>query len=500
MPTVLENVLDQALDIAGSLAHSDSLTPLTNESSMLGSAISGQTGSGASITNSGGTIIVTGLTGMTAQSVGRFLTISGAATGANNGTFLIVELNSATSVDISNASGATDANNGSIIWTERNSYSLQDDLNYVRTDRAAIKGVAYDQPIPTYTRCTDTVTLIPANLSNIAGKTTDAKSLVVNRKFENAIVGVGDGYTVMTGVGLFSWADATNRTGVPLYDGADAGNDRACYVEIIDPETESALEVLTGAKAGERIFGFTRAGVSGVDGYSVEVQFRSVMKGDSIANSTVYTWESGQPSIVDLYYGFRECLDTMDETALRVVLTNGIIGDADLSQDITDVRTTIGISDDVTDLAGLLTNTSNFYIFSDLPDGTPSVVEALNTLNEQIGDRNYSGSILSDGYTITQSLQQLANAITVGATGITKIVERLSSDINAGTPHTIPGGNSYTPDNTDNGTGMWVFTRGILRSPGPVVDGNYYDETSTTEITFYSTLKAGDHIHYFITS
>ena len=57
------------------------------------------------------------------------------------------------------------------VWTERNPYSLQDDLNYERTDRAAIKGVGYDAPIPTYQRPTAVGTNVPANLSNIATKT-----------------------------------------------------------------------------------------------------------------------------------------------------------------------------------------------------------------------------------------------------------------------------------------------------------------------------------------
>lgn len=65
-------------------------------------------------------ITVTGLTGMSSSSVGRFLTITGAATGANNGTFQIVAYVSATSVRIRNAAGvAPDANNGAITWTER---------------------------------------------------------------------------------------------------------------------------------------------------------------------------------------------------------------------------------------------------------------------------------------------------------------------------------------------------------------------------------------------
>lgn len=83
--------------------------------------ITGQTGAAASIVAgaAGGHVRVTGVTGMTAASVGNYLTISGAASGGNNGTFLIAVYTSATSVDVVNGSGVTgDANNGAITWTE----------------------------------------------------------------------------------------------------------------------------------------------------------------------------------------------------------------------------------------------------------------------------------------------------------------------------------------------------------------------------------------------
>jgi hypothetical protein len=66
----------------------------------------------------GGQITLTGLNGMRAQDVGRDITISGAATVANNGTFPISSFIDATSVKVTNAAGvAPDANNGAISWT-----------------------------------------------------------------------------------------------------------------------------------------------------------------------------------------------------------------------------------------------------------------------------------------------------------------------------------------------------------------------------------------------
>lgn len=496
-----DNALDQQLDIAGSLNQTDDLTTLTDESSCFGQALTGQSGAAASITVTA-VVTVTGLSGMTAGSVGNFLTLTGAATGANNGTFLISVFNSPTSVEIINASAATDGNNGSISWTERQPYSLEDDLNYTRSDRALIKGVDYDADIPTYFRCTDQSVAVPANLSNVAGKTLDAKSFVTNRLSPDESVSVGDGYITISGsFGTFPYADAIDVTGVPIFDGFDAGNDESVYVELIADGYTDGMSVLGGPNAGDRIFGRARQGTSGVDGYSVEIEFRSVTIGDDISTSSAYTWEAGQSPIIDVYYPFRDCLDTMDENAFRTTLVNGLIGDAKLRQDTINLQMTIGVGDGDTDLSGRLTNLVDFFPFSDLPDGTPTVVEALNTLNEQIGDRTYTGSIIgdNDGYTITETLQNLADAIGVSS-AVVRTIERLTSEISAGTPHTLPGGLSYTLDGTDNGRNMWVFWRGVLRDPGIVSDGNDYEETDTTTITPYRKVRDGDHINYFILS
>ncbi len=621
MPTYLVNRLDPALDVLGTVTQSATST-LGDEPNQFGGALSGQTGAAANITAFASPLAtLTGLTGMTTQSVGRFLTISGAATGANNGTFLIAAYISATSVQIVNASAvAPDGNNGAITWTERNSYSLQDDLNFTRTDRRLVKGTTnfYDA-VPTYQRPTAVGTNVPANLTNIAAKTTDAKALTATRKFASATTATGNTAITAYSTGNFQHATATDRTGVPIQDGADAANLDACYVEIIDPVDEQGLVVLGGGNAGQRVYGFTRvgtpvaatgtittvAGASLVDGEtfvlndginaavtfefdnnasvvptatlravaftagdsadtvrdtiiaavtaaptlaisavsggaatvsltndnvgyfgnktitetvanvgfvvagmsggtgsasanSVEVKFYSIAPGAPISTANAYTWEAGQPTTVDLYYGYRERLDNLSDTALRTTLTNGIVGDASIRQELENLRDVIdtGLTSTATSLTGLLTNTGSFYVFSNLPDATPSVVEALNTINAQIGIRDYTGPYLTDGQTTTASLQALSNAI--AASSQIRVIERLAADVNAGTAHTLPGGNTYVLDGTNNGLYLWVFWRGLLKDPGPVVDGNDYEETSTTQITPYSKIKSGDHISWVI--
>lgn len=316
--TSRSNTLDQALDIAGSLTQTAGMI-LVNEPSFLGVQI--QAGAGATVT-AGTPVTVTGLVGMTGSSEGNFLSISGSGLG-NDGNYLILNYLSATSVQIE---APLIVNEGGLDWVERAPYSLEDDLNFVRTDRAAIKGTDYWDPIPTYYRCSNQLVPVPANLTNISGKTTDAKSLVTNRKYDNAAVSVGDLFvTLVSLAGELKHADNVNVTGVPINDGFDIGNDCATYVEIVDGYGVE-FSVQSGVYAGYRIFGRTRAGTTGVSPNSVEVEFRAVAHNDPVSVSVPYSWEAGQGNSINLYYGYRDCLDTMNECVLRTTLVDGLVG------------------------------------------------------------------------------------------------------------------------------------------------------------------------------
>jgi hypothetical protein len=492
------NALDQILDVQGSSEQS-SIRTLTDETGGLGVPIIGQSGGAAAVTTFiGGLATITGLTGMTPNSVGRFLSLSNAIIPGNNGTFLIITYVSALSVVVSNSGGfAPDPNNGLINWVERRPYCLNDDLDFERTDREAIKGVSYDAVIPTYQRPTAIGTDIPANLTNIASKTTDARGFIINRKFAAAIVAPANTRITITSPGNLKHSDSVDKTGVPCFDAVPYTSDYpSCYVEILNPVDGTQLEVRAGIHAGEKIYGITRGGVS-VSPNSVEVVFYSVPYGGDIStSSTAYTWEVGLPTSIDLFYGYFQRLDQLSDNAFRTVLSLGIEETGDLRQDIDDIQVTIGMNDGDKSLAGHLTNTGNYFPFVNLPDVTPSVVEALNTLNAQIGNRDYTGAVLTDGQTITASLQALSNAIT--ASSVVRTIERLSGDVNANVPHTLPGGITYTPDITGNGRNLWVFWRGLLRDPGTVANGDDYAETSGTQITSYTKIKDKDHINYLI--
>lgn len=497
-----KNALEQAIDVAGSLLQQDART-LQDEPDGIGRSVSGSTTTTASFGTPDGNGIQL-ISGPTLQfyidSPGRYVRIAGAFSGSNNGVFLITSATLPSSASILNAAGQPESGN-TASFDERYDYSLEDDLNFERTDRRHIKGTTnfYDG-IPTYIRPTATNVNVTASLQNIASKTTDAMALVTTRLFLTGTINSGSFYTTLTGTGIFPFADTIDHTGVPVDDGFDAGNTEATYVEIIDPNEETAFTVLSGANAGQRIYGVTFGG-SGSEPDIIGVKFMRVAVGSSVSTGVPYSWEAGLPLTATFAYGFRQRLDQLDESALRRTMVNGLVGDSDLQLEVQNVRKVLdfGVSEDATSLAGLLTNTGANFAFFNLPDATPSVVEALNTLNAQIGDRTYTGPYLTSGQTIAASLQALSNAISnISATSIRRIIERVSSDINVGANHTIPGGYTYTPTKASGSGMMFVFWRGVLRDPGSITGSDDYNEVSTTQISPYSKIKSGDHISYFI--
>jgi hypothetical protein len=110
---------------AGSAVSGLTVAALKNAVYVGVNAVAGQTGSAASIATAGpygvnGTTValLTGLTGMTAAMVGQCITVSGATSAVNNGTFLITGYVSSTSVYAANKDAIADASNGSLTWTQ----------------------------------------------------------------------------------------------------------------------------------------------------------------------------------------------------------------------------------------------------------------------------------------------------------------------------------------------------------------------------------------------
>jgi hypothetical protein len=494
------NAFDQALDIAGSLVQQSNLN-LLDEPAGLGLPLVGQTGASAAVTAiNANDVTITGLTGMTLQSVGNFIQFTGGMAG-NQGTFLVDTFISATSVTVVNPNAVVDA--GPYGWTERYPYSLLEDLNFERTDRTNIKGVPYFDPIPTFARPNATNVQVPANLSNIAGKTTDAVAYNVNRAFFGVAVATGNTQVTITSAGQLKHAGAvaTDITGIPCFDinnpGPFTGDWVSCYVHIVDGYASgSELIVLSGPHVGERVFGQTFQGAS-TSPNSVEIHFFSAPFNVNYAtDATPYVWEAGQTPTINVLYGYNEMLNNLDENAFRTVPALGILTDAQLSAEIQNIFNQLGTTDGYNNLNGFLTNTSTFFPFFNL-DATPTVVEALNVLNQQIGNTTFTGPYLTNNGTVTLNLQALSDAISTSGV-ITRTIERVTTAITRNTAHTLPGGLTYVLDPTNNGQFMFVTVRGKWTDPGPASGNNDYSETSTTSITFYYDIKAGDHINYLI--
>jgi hypothetical protein len=75
-----------------------------------------------------------------------------------------------------------------ILDNETDGNTLEDDLNYIRTDRKLIKGTTncYDN-LPTYEKPNAIGTDINVNLTNIADKTTDVRVFIFRRTLNNVV-------------------------------------------------------------------------------------------------------------------------------------------------------------------------------------------------------------------------------------------------------------------------------------------------------------------------
>jgi hypothetical protein len=305
--------LDQFVDVNGSRNQTSNMN-VENEPLKIGSLLSN--GSGATLSSS----ILYNVNGISNKTC-SLIRISNSTYPVNNGIFQITEKINSNTVRINNPSAVDDIN---LIWEEFDVYTLESDLNYERSDRENIKGVPYYQQIPTYNTVDNQSVQIPANLLNISGNTTDAKAIVINKKhIQNITITTGSTYTTITNVGNLKHSNPINLVGVPVFDGY---NYDACFVALIKDGYTNELTVLGnqvgGATTGMRIFGLTRAG-SSVSPNSVEIEFRAVNPGDNIQNSVLYTWEVTQS--VEIYYGYRDSLNSIADTAFRTLMVNGVV-------------------------------------------------------------------------------------------------------------------------------------------------------------------------------
>ncbi len=146
------------------------------------------------------------------------------------------------------------------------------------------------------------------------GITTDATRTTTTRAHYGSTTTMGATSITITDTGNLTHSTGPTVSGVPVDSVAEA-----TYVEIMSAATGGPLAVNSGPNTGQRIFGRTRVGGS-TSPDSVEVELVSRPAGAAPGTSvSSYTWESGQPTTLNLFYGFRQTLNQLDDTAFRRV-------------------------------------------------------------------------------------------------------------------------------------------------------------------------------------
>lgn len=160
-----------------------------------------------------GRATVTGLTGIVAADKGRFLTITGAITGANNNHHQIEEVLSATSarIDARNFAVASDANNGSLVWTVR------DPLGDAYSSFTA----ALDANIAWWCAQGPSILKIPFTVGSVGNFTVGENIVQTTTGAEGELIGYT--YNSVTATGWLSVAPRLRGTGSGVY-GWQTGN------------------------------------------------------------------------------------------------------------------------------------------------------------------------------------------------------------------------------------------------------------------------------------
>lgn len=488
-----KNTLNPADDIPGSSVKSLDRN-LSLEADKSGLELAGQSGSSASITGfASKAMTIDGLSGMTEDSVGNSLTISGAANQDCNGDFIILQYLSPTSVKVYNTRGvASDQNNGSLSWKEVRYYTLSDDIDYTRIDRWAIKGTTnYWDPVPTYQSPKAVGVDIDVNLKNLAGKTLDAIGFVAPMIFRHKQISGGNDKIVITSVGNLPHADAAgNKSGVPLFDtGPFAGRYESCLAKITFENNENQAQTTDGYT----IIGLTHGGTS-VSPDSVEVKFYKVKFSEGLSTAVPYTFENGLDGYFNVEVGFFKTLDELDETIFRTVggLSNLSTGDSRADTDA--LQKSIGVQDGEATINGHLNNKSSNFTFASNPS---TVIAALNDLNAKMGDFTFTGPILITGYSVTDGIQQISDAIEVTGWRY-RFIEKTSAEIPAFTHHKLPYDQYYIPDPTHQAANLLVFVNGYLKDPSDNFQEDSYKEIDMFHIMFYDRVPSNSTISYII--
>lgn len=409
--------------------------------------------------------------------------------------------------------------NNNLVAEPTVSGSLQEDLNVIRTLMKDMKGTTdWFTTMPTYPDPTNTGQDLTADFDNIAGETLDANTIILAVADYGAL---DAGFTVSgTSTGILrtittAYALASgNMTGLPIflsvtnsgtyYD--EAGSDNVCRVDIINEDDAEMQDGSGNVIYGKFYDGADDVGGTDGDGSGTDVYVKFFANGVETDLSTV----DPAPTAVKFVYPQRKTLSAMEEWEwLRTDFISSWEGDVELVEDISNLWSYTGASDNTTDPTW--TEIGPDYML----DADPGdLTTAIDTINTQVGDRNYSATgYLTDGETITASLAALdaqveANAGAISATSGDKYVESLGAQADANTVHALPAAivsaGGYTPDATagEEGKNMDVYVDGQLLAADTGSNGanadRDYGETTTSGITFRFNVQIGRNVTYVI--
>jgi len=269
---------------------------------------------------------------------------------------------------------------------------------------------------------------------------------------------------------------------------------------VIKGSSEVELQVPSGNDATLELFGVTEGSTytytNSGETTDVQVKFYDA--------SGAYTWVAADPTEIYFLIPRRYRRIELTEYDERRQWVGRVLGDAEIAQDIAEIRDALGIIDGESSGDWDWTNTTAYYLL----DADPATAEdAINDINDGVGNRDYTAeNYVNDGETITASIDALDQAI--ASAGIkSKIIERVSSNIQKGTTHTIPFASGSTPaittyklDTNYFGLYMDIYVGGVKLVPdssGSAMDGEY-EETSNTQVTFRFNVRKGQIVEYLI--
>lgn len=386
--------------------------------------------------------------------------------------------------------------------------SLEEDLNVIRTLFDQIKGNTnwYDDP-GKYFDPTDTDVSSTANkqmsLANIKGQTVDSKTVIIAVKEDNS----GSGFTVSgTSTGVLDdittrYATDADRTGLPIFNSVtnsgsyhdEAGSDNVCRVDVLNMSNDQEFTDGTHIIYAKLYDGADNGGLGTGD----DVYFRFYKDG-----SPCDLTNTGVTSVKFIYPQRRVMADMLEYEWLRTDFVSSFEGDVELVDDISNLWGFTGSADDEDSTTGKWTNTASYYLL----DADPSdLVAALNDVNDGVGDRDYlAPSYISDGQTISDSLEALDTAIAGVTSGGEKYIEDITVTVPKHVLHPLPYSIIYTPFSTAGreGKNMDVFVNGQLLAADTGVAGanadRDYAETTTSGITFRFKVSAGFNVTYIV--